>query len=203
MIDAKDLRVEKGKQTRQAILTAAFQLLTEEGPKGITAGKLAAKAKISKANLFHHFSRIDDIPFAVLEELFGQFSTMMSGKRPKSISEYVYLIGKGVIEAPPQQRKITAAFVHFYVRSAHDEAFRAQQEKTTRQFVQTLANGFEEVLGRSLTAKEREVAPLLVATCLEGMGFLLITFKDKEGFKSIWKTLSDFVGQLFNERSKS
>jgi hypothetical protein len=135
----------------------------------------------------------------VLEELFGQFSTMMSNKKAKSVSEYVYLIGKGLIEAPAERRKVTAAFIHFYVRSAHDEMFREQQEKTTLQFVQTLQKGFEEVLGRSLTSKEKEVAPLMVATLLEGMGFLMITFKDKEGFEKVWKTFSDFIGRYLEE----
>lgn len=195
-----DKRITKGKQTRQEILNAAFQLLTQEGPKGITAGKLARAAGISKANLFHHFKKIDDIPFALIEGLIGQFSGVIAKKNPKSIAEYVNTLGQTVLDAPYEASKTTTAFVHFYIRSSHDEAFRAQQERAARAFIEHLERGFEASIGRALTPHERRIAPTLVAACLEGMSLFAVVFKDRESLKSAWKAMSQWIDMYLKEQ---
>lgn len=195
MNDRKDGRLEKGKLTRQKILSSAFTLLVEEGPRGITAGKLAAKAQVSKANLFHHFPKIDDVPFALLEEFLGQFSAITYEKKPRSVSELVAFIGKSVLEAPDAHKKIIAASVHFYLRSAHDDAFRAIQERMTKRVVQIFQNTFEEILKRPLTVRERETAPILLAMSMEGLSLYSIVFNDKTQLKKAWTSFSILLNE--------
>jgi AcrR family transcriptional regulator len=198
MSESKDLRVERGKQTRQSILTAAFNILIEDGPKGLTAGEISKRAEISKASLFHHFKSIEDVPLAILEEMIGKFSAKMSTNKAKSIEDYVLFIGKSLIEAHEKQKKITAAFVHFYILSAHDENFRIQQEKIVQKLIETIIQGFETVLKRNLTPRELETAPLLLVTSLEGMGILSVLYKNKNEFIKPWTLLARSISLFFD-----
>jgi glutathione S-transferase len=109
------------------------------------------------------------------------------------------MIGQGVLDAPHEASRATTAFVHFYIRSAHDEGFRAQQEKTTRSFIEHLEKGFEATLGRKLNANERRLAPTLVAACLEGMSLFAIIFKDRESLKAAWKAMSQWIAAYLEE----
>ena len=61
-----DLRVEKGKKTKEIILLAALDILFQEGRGGLTSRKLAEKASVSKGNIYHHFKNMEEI----LEEAF-------------------------------------------------------------------------------------------------------------------------------------
>src|SRR6185312_7934056 len=73
----QDLRVQKGKQTRQKIIDAAFEVMVKEGPNRLSAGKISKAGKVSKASLFHHFDNVDQITFAVFENIFERFSASM------------------------------------------------------------------------------------------------------------------------------
>jgi AcrR family transcriptional regulator len=192
-----DLRIENGRQTRQSIISAAFQVMIREGPKGLTAGKIAKAAKISKASLFHHFAGVDDVTFAVLEDVFEQFSTKMSGGRHKTVADYVYHIGLGPLKAPESARKVTAAFLHFYQRAAHDEAFRKQQEKTTDLLLSRIGEGIETILKRPLNKHEQQTVPVLIAMCLEGLGVFCITFKERGELEAVWRLFANSIGNIF------
>jgi AcrR family transcriptional regulator len=63
--------VNKGEQTRKAILEAAFDQATQLGLEGLTIGKLAEQLGMSKSGVFAHFRSREDLQLAVLE-LAGQ-----------------------------------------------------------------------------------------------------------------------------------
>jgi AcrR family transcriptional regulator len=196
-----DLRLKKGKQARQSLITAAFQVMIQEGPKGLTAGKITKKAKVSKASLFHYFDSVDDVTFAVLEDVFLQFSLKMSDGRYKTVAEYVYHIGLGPLKAPESTRKVTAAFLHFYQRAAHDESFRKQQEKTTKLLLKNIGQGLEKIIKRPLNKSEQFIAPMLIAMCLEGLGKFCITFKERSELEAAWKLFADSIGEIFEREN--
>lgn len=56
-----DGRRVKGGLTRNNILEVVLRTAGKEGAKGLTAQKIAEAAGVSKANLFHHFSSMDEI----------------------------------------------------------------------------------------------------------------------------------------------
>lgn len=196
-MEIKDLRTEKGKKTRQEILAAAFSLLVEEGPSALTAGKLAKKASVSKASLFHHFDSVDDIPLLLLRNIFEQLAARIEKRKPKDISALVQMLGQGVLGAPPERRKVTAGLLHFYIRAAHEESYRHQQEKILNLLFAQFRASFEQVLDRPLTAWEKRTIPPMVAFSLEGLGLFSIVLNDKSALESAWKGFSGAIEQLF------
>ncbi len=65
--------MSKGEQTRQAILSRAFELATVNGLAGLTIGRLAEETGLSKSGLFAHFGSKEALDVAVVEEASRQF----------------------------------------------------------------------------------------------------------------------------------
>jgi AcrR family transcriptional regulator len=65
--------VAKGDETRQQILTRAFELATVIGVSGLTIGRLAEETGLSKSGLFAHFGSKEALEVAVVEEASRQF----------------------------------------------------------------------------------------------------------------------------------
>jgi AcrR family transcriptional regulator len=63
----------KGEQTRQAILSRAFELANVVGVGGVTIGRLAEATGLSKSGLFAHFGSKEALEVAVVEEAARQF----------------------------------------------------------------------------------------------------------------------------------
>ena len=67
------VQVSKGEETRQAILSRAFELATVVGVSGLTIGRLAEATSLSKSGLFAHFGSKEALEVAVVEEAARQF----------------------------------------------------------------------------------------------------------------------------------
>jgi AcrR family transcriptional regulator len=65
--------VAKGEQTRQAILTRAFEIAKMVGLSGLSIGRLAEDTGLSKSGLFAHFGSKEALEVAVVEEGARQF----------------------------------------------------------------------------------------------------------------------------------
>jgi AcrR family transcriptional regulator len=65
--------VAKGDETRQAILTRAFELASVTGVMGLSIGRLAEETGLSKSGLFAHFGSKEALEVAVVEEAQRQF----------------------------------------------------------------------------------------------------------------------------------
>ena len=63
----------KGEETRQAILSRAFELATVGGVSGLSIGRLAEETGLSKSGLFAHFGSKEALEVAVVEEASRQF----------------------------------------------------------------------------------------------------------------------------------
>ena len=63
----------KGEETRQAILSRAFELANVVGVSGLTIGRLAEATGLSKSGLFAHFGSKEALEVAVVEEAARQF----------------------------------------------------------------------------------------------------------------------------------
>lgn len=63
----------KGEETRQAILSRAFELSTVVGVSGLSIGRLAEATGLSKSGLFAHFGSKEALEVAVVGEASRQF----------------------------------------------------------------------------------------------------------------------------------
>src|SRR5574337_1703958 len=63
----------KGEQTRTAVLDRAVQLASAVGLEGLTIGRLAGEARLSKSGLFAHFASKEDLQVRTLERAAEHF----------------------------------------------------------------------------------------------------------------------------------
>lgn len=63
----------KGEETRQAILTRAFEVAKVVGLSGLSIGQLAKETGLSKSGLFAHFGSKEALEVAVVEQAARQF----------------------------------------------------------------------------------------------------------------------------------
>jgi len=65
--------MQKGQQTKAAIVEAALGLATQIGLEGLSIGVLAEVTQMSKSGVFAHFGSREELQITVIREYFGRF----------------------------------------------------------------------------------------------------------------------------------
>jgi AcrR family transcriptional regulator len=87
-------RERRALNTRQAILDAARELISERGPYGLSLREVARRSDYSPAGLYEYFESKDDLIAAVLEEGFERFAGYLLAV-PQDLSPQDYLLELG------------------------------------------------------------------------------------------------------------
>jgi len=66
--------LQKGQQTKQAIVNAALGLATQIGLEGLSIGALAEVTQMSKSGVFAHFGSREELQISVIREYYARFS---------------------------------------------------------------------------------------------------------------------------------
>jgi len=66
--------LQKGQQTKQAIVDAALGLAAQIGLEGLSIGTLAEATKMSKSGVFAHFGSREEMQISVIREYYARFS---------------------------------------------------------------------------------------------------------------------------------
>ena len=65
--DAKiDKRVQRGEESRRAVLGRAMQIASAEGLEGLSIGRLATDLHVSKSGVFMHFGSKEELQLATI-----------------------------------------------------------------------------------------------------------------------------------------
>ncbi|HEX8990362.1 MAG TPA: TetR/AcrR family transcriptional regulator [Anaerolineales bacterium] len=83
--------LSKGEQTRQVILTAAYDLIIRQGFAATSMRQIAKKSGIALGGIYNHFSSKEDVFRAIIEERhpFFQMIPMLSAVPGTTIEEFV------------------------------------------------------------------------------------------------------------------
>lgn len=65
--------LQKGQQTKAAIIEAALGLATQIGLEGLSIGALAEMTRMSKSGVFAHFGSREELQISVIREYFNRF----------------------------------------------------------------------------------------------------------------------------------
>jgi AcrR family transcriptional regulator len=65
--------LQKGQQTKMAIVDAALGLATQIGLEGLSIGALAEATQMSKSGVFAHFGSREELQISVIHQYFAQF----------------------------------------------------------------------------------------------------------------------------------
>lgn len=102
-----------------SILDAAIEIMSTEGYEGLSASRLAAAASISKANLFHHFRTLEDVPIAAFEVIANQ---IVAAQLPANgtAHDFIAAMGELALATLAERRGFYAAYVSFLARAVFE-----------------------------------------------------------------------------------
>ncbi len=73
LADAPTGALQKGRQTRAAILDAALALASQRGLEGLSIGAVAEVTQMSKSGVFAHFGSREELQISVIREYHARF----------------------------------------------------------------------------------------------------------------------------------
>ncbi len=89
----------KGEQTRQAILSAAYDLIIRQGYAATSMRQIAEKSGVALGGIYNHFESKDDVFRAIIEERhpFFQMIPLLSAAPGNSVEEYVRNVAQTLV----------------------------------------------------------------------------------------------------------
>ncbi len=183
------------RDTRTAIIEAAIVLLGRDGPSGYSASALAREVGISKANLFHHFPNLEEIPLAALD-LLGAAMLSPTGRKPKSARDWLLQLGNATLKVTKDQQGFLKAYFVFFGRALFDDRMRSK----LRASAEPTLTGMVEQLRQFMPKAEAETTARLALMTLDGLGLHLLALGEERKTRQAWRR---FVDALFPEEKKS
>ncbi len=84
--------LSKGEQTRQAILSAAYDLVIRQGYAATSMRQIAERSAVALGGIYNHFSSKDDVFRAIIEERhpFFQMIPLLNAVPGSTVDEFVH-----------------------------------------------------------------------------------------------------------------
>jgi len=171
MPKAMDLFAEEPATTREAIMQATYEALSEHGYADLTIQRIGEHFEKSKSLLYHHYDSKDallrDFLAFMLEQMENQVEIEEKGDPHQQLNytlTYVFVEMLG-----EHNDKFNGAFAELRSQAAHDEAYRerftANDEYVITRYVDIIEDGIEAGVFRDL--EPRPVAEMIYTT-IEG-----------------------------------
>ena len=192
MEQKKDIRRQKGEQTRGRLLEATLSVLMRQGIQGFTAQNVAREAQVSKATLFHHFDTLDEL---LLGAIFHVIDMIMHDHREEEhsdVGEYIRCMGQRVLGMLARQPEVLKASYVMLERAAFNEAVRLKGREMQRHVLENIEADLEKLVPAENRRWSIKHMALALGTLLDGMGNDWIFNKDLKRLEDFWNEVADF-----------
>ncbi len=180
--------MRRPRDTRKEIIEAAIRLLGRDGPDRFSASALAREVGISKANLFHHFPNLNEIPLAAFDQL-GEALFAPSSGPPPSPREWLQQMGEATLTLARDKRDFLTAYFVFFGRALFDERMRERFARTAEPMIAAIT----EQMARVFPGEEAETTGRLVAMTLDGLALHVLTLGEEEAARRAWGRFVDII----------
>ena len=149
---------------RQAIIEAAIAVLAEGGSDALTASAVAERAGVSKANVFHHFERLEDIVLEALEAFLMAMPSMWPAPGTR-LRDWLAALGADTTAQMEADPALSGAYFAFVGRARGNPALRHR----LAEIAEAAQAHFEAVLAqlasdRFTPGERRSLAGLILLT---------------------------------------
>jgi AcrR family transcriptional regulator len=183
---------------RQNIIDAAIRLMAAKGASGLTAAALAAEAGVSKANVFHHFSTLDDVVLAAFE----QFLLGMKAFAPKpgtTLRTWLEGLSVETVTLMDAQPRLTGAYFAFVSRAQTDERLRRRMAETVTLGEQGFAAAIDALAPGRFTPAETAALASLILIAGDGLAVHRHLFPERAaGQDAAWRGFVDRIAPQEN-----
>lgn len=185
----------KRSNKREAILAAVVPVLAAGGLQGLSASALAAEAGVSKANLFHHFSSVDEIVLEAFRE-FALGLEMMDPPEGTGLRDWLTGMGEASFGMDPAALGFSRAYFVFVSKALFDERLRLIVLGTVNEASAVVHRIVAQMAGEADAAR---LADLIFMTG-DAMAIHLLAFPERrERVMAAWEL---FVDRIAPDESK-
>lgn len=177
------------RDTRSAIIEGAIRLLGRDGPEGFSASALAREVGVSKANIFHHFASLDEVPIAALDRFAAAMLPPNDKAPPRTPRELLLRLGEATFRVTLEQQPFFKAYFVFFARALFDERMRGH----LRASAEPMLAGIAQQLARSMPKAEAEVIARLALMTIDGLGLHLLALGEERKARQAWRRFVDAI----------
>tara|TARA_R100000365_G_C2724924_1_gene56482 strand:+ start:135 stop:710 length:576 start_codon:yes stop_codon:yes gene_type:complete len=163
---------------RQDLVEAAVGLLAEGGGEALTASALAERAGVSKANVFHHFARLDDIVL----EAFEAFLMNMPSMQPApdmELRDWLMALGADTTASMDADPALSGAYFGFVAKARTDAHLREKLAALALRVRGQFAAALGELVPDRFSETERQALAALILVAGDGLALHRHLFPDQ------------------------
>lgn len=163
---------------RQDIIEAAISILAAGGAEALTASALAERAGVSKANIFHHFARLDDIVL----EAFEAFLMGMPSMQPlpgMDLRSWLMALGADTAASMDAEPGLSGAYFGFVAKARTDQQLRAQLQQLAGRAKAQFEAALAVLVPDRLSDEERQALAALILLTGDGLAMHRHLFPDE------------------------
>jgi AcrR family transcriptional regulator len=180
----EDLRIRKGRESKEKIIHVAMQLIAEEGMEGLSAKKIADRAGLSKSNVFHHFSSVEQILDTLFEEMLQSTVTPILSFQGSSLEAFLQSLGESIFRSDEQQRLAHQALLGYYAASLYKQEYQFRLFKAKQDMLAAIAAQLKQYSQQDNQTIER-VAQMILIT-LDGYGLHHLLEAEEQNVEQLW-----------------
>lgn len=188
-----DKRLEKGRQTKCAIIEASMVIIIEEGRQALTTRRICEKCGIGKGSLYHHFDDLHSVVTEVLRNFASHYFSQIVDQEFTSVRNMFERIGDTAISELIEHAKMYERFVSFIEEIVSNKEFVDEMMKKYEEFQIIIAGKVETLAGGRVEPEILQDTVLAVFTFIEGMEHLLQITRDEVKFRKMWKRIAGLL----------
>ncbi|MEP1740420.1 MAG: TetR/AcrR family transcriptional regulator [Kangiellaceae bacterium] len=185
--------------TKQKIIQAAFEIVGEAGYEALTTNLLISKAGVAKGTLYHHFSNLDDVVYAMIESIFDQSLEDVPVENYRNINDYMEAIGQYIMKDFTQNPCLMNTVFGFIPKGMKDPFFESVAQKMLENACQRIAPAIQRFYAGKVDEQRIDNAIRMVD--MFGAGFCIhySIFADNQKYQVIWKDFSDMLAKYLEQ----
>lgn len=153
-----------------------------EGYEGLSASRLAAAASISKANLFHHFRTLEDVPVAAFEVIASQ---IVAAPLPEdgTVQDFIAAMGEVALTTLAERRGFYAAYVSFLTRAVFEPRLKHSVRASLRRSKADVQRAIAARIGDDAIARNLTNLTLVI---MDGAMLHILLIDNEADIRAMW-----------------
>ena len=188
-----DGRMIKGQETKEKIILATLTMIAENGIKSLSAQKVAKLAGVSKSNIFHHFSSVDELPFEAMNYLTNLLLSISELDSDDTVYSMLMKIGTATLTGDEEETKIFRAFFNLYNESFYDERYKKLLNDVRNKHTDAMIQGIKHIEGDVFDDESLELISKLLTVTIDGFGYHYMADYHPETYMKMWTMQVEMV----------
>ncbi|HJE58145.1 MAG TPA: TetR family transcriptional regulator [Nocardiopsis listeri] len=171
-------------ETRERLLTAAGEVLREEGHSGASARAIATRAEVNSALVFYHFGGVDQLLLAALDRSSAERMAMYEelAASARTLEELVEVATR--IHRTDLERGYVTEFTQLVAAAVSRPELREEIRRRSEPWIDFIAGQWERVVGGSPLGRLLPAREVAYAAITYYLGVNLFSVLDEDRSRS-------------------